>query len=141
MALTYPICDADGNQIDIAEDVNPVIIDSDEECIAKLEEFLAIPDLTEDEVSFLNICLQSIKAQEGEDVEFGFEHQAQFFDFIMAHSDYGHEIAACAEYLNENIDQILDPSKIDDGFVDNYFAGDVALAGMLSHALKREEKA
>lgn len=139
MAQTYPICNADGEEIDAVCDINPIVIESEEACITKLEELLTIADLTAEETDLVNVCLQSIKAQEGEEVQYGPEHQAQFFDFIMAHSDYGNEIAACAEYLNHVIDQILDPSTLDGEFIDNLFAGDFALSEMLVQASTREE--
>lgn len=117
-----------GKKTGEAFDVNPVVIETDEQCkvvLLKLKQFLS---LTEQETALLDSCLVTVSAEVGDDISFGPKEILELSILAQKYPDSATEIVACSQHLCASV-------ECDGDLPPNIFAMMASAHGSLAAAL------
>jgi len=121
--------------VGVFHDVNPVTIDSDEDCARMLGDLRSKIDLTEEENKIIDNCITAAEADEGEDMTFGPDEILGLADLIAKYPTYSADIRACSDYLTTNANFGFEDGASD--FLRSAFNAFSALGDVYDDAVKR----
>lgn len=87
----------------IAYDVNPVYIQTDEQCKEALEKLKRDLTLTSNESTLLDCCISVVSASDGDDVSFGPSEILDLAHLADINPKWAPEILACLEHLSASV--------------------------------------
>ena len=122
-----------GNKVGFAYDVNPLVIERDEECKSYLEALKKELDFSDEEKSLIDVCLAVVSAKDGDDVTFGPVEIVALGDLAGKYPSKMKEIMACSHHLTQSTECSGD---LPSGFYAIAADAHGALAEIMSSALK-----
>lgn len=118
-------------------DVNPVVINSDEECLSVLKTITdKIGNFSEEEKTILDICVETAKAAVEDDIKYGPNEMLGLANMAMAHPDLANELTAVMEFLTQSVENEVDADTLGDYF-SNMFLAHLSLSKPLARDPKK----
>lgn len=93
-----------GEVVGVVEDVNPIDIQTDEECELCLMAIKADLDLSPEEQELIDSCIDVVKAVIGEELHYGPAEILGLTELASKYPSKRNEILACSNHLNHSLD-------------------------------------
>ncbi len=93
-----------GFKVGEVHDRNPIIINTEEECIKIFNDLKETLTLKEKEKQLIDKCIAVVNANNGENVQYGPDEIIALAALSFSHPEKSYEIMACSHFLTETVE-------------------------------------
>lgn len=99
----YVVYDKSGAKVGVAQDSNPILIETDEACVVALHQIRDTLKLTKEERELVEVCLSTVNAKIGDTTTFGPGEILAMYDLADDHEEMRFEISACIHHISHSL--------------------------------------